>query len=68
MQKETAGIKWVNGKITTVAILNENNNTIKMSVIRQKGESQNEGNKKIKHAKFSEKTNIFTTKYAHVRG
>ena len=24
----------------------------------QKGESQNEGNKKIKHAKFSEKMNI----------
>ena len=67
MQKETAGIKWVNGKITTVAILNEKNNTIKMSVVRQKGESQNEGNK-IKPAKFSEKTNVFTTKYAHVRG
>ena len=28
------------------------------SVIRQKGESQNEGNKNTKHAKFSEKTNI----------
>ena len=29
-----------------------------MSVIRQKGESQNRGNKKTKHAKFSEKANI----------
>ena len=28
------------------------------SVIRQKGESQNGRYKKIKHAKFSEKTNI----------
>ena len=29
-----------------------------LSVIRQKGESQNGGNKKTKHAKFSEKENI----------
>ena len=28
------------------------------SIIRQKGESQNGGNKKTKHAKFSAKTNI----------
>ena len=27
----------------------------RLSVIRQKGESQNGGNKKAKHAKFSEK-------------
>ena len=30
-----------------------------LSALRQKGESQNIGNKKTKHAKFSEKTNIF---------
>ena len=30
------------------------------SVIWQKGESQNEGNKNTKHAKFSEKRTFFT--------
>ena len=32
----------------------------KSSVIRQKGESQNGGNKKSKHAKFSEKRTFLT--------
>ena len=36
-------------------------------VIRQKGESQNGGNKKIKHAKFSEKQTFLIPWYAHVR-
>ena len=31
-----------------------------LSVIRQKGESQNGGNKKTKHAKFSEKRTFLT--------
>ena len=39
----------------------------KSSVIRQKGESQNGGNKKSKHAKFSEKQTFLTPWYAHVR-
>ena len=38
----------------------------KSSVIRQKGESQNGGNKKSKHAKFSEKRTFLTPWYAHV--
>ena len=33
---------------------------VKSSVIWQKGESQNGGNKKIKSAKFSEKRTFFT--------
>ena len=39
---------------------NDNNKAISESlwVIRQKSESQNGGNKKTKHAEFSEKTNI----------
>ena len=37
------------------------------SVIRQKGESQNECFKKTKHAKFSEKRTFLTPWYAHVR-
>ena len=36
------------------------------SVIRQKGESQNGGNKKAKHAKSSKKRTFFTPWYAHV--
>ena len=36
------------------------------SVIRQKGEPQNEGNKKIKQAKFSKKRTFLTPRYAHV--
>ena len=35
------------------------------SVIWQKGESQNGGNKNTKHAKFSEKWTFFTSWYAH---
>ena len=35
------------------------------SVIRWKGESQNGGKKKAKHAKFSEKLTFFTLWYAH---
>ena len=34
------------------------NTAHKSLVIRQKGESQNRGNKKTKHFEFSEKTNI----------
>ena len=37
-------------------------------VIRQKDESQNGGNKKVKHAKFSEKRTFLTPWYAHVQG
>ena len=37
------------------------------SVIRQKVESQNGGNKKAKHAKFSEKRTFLTPGYAHIR-
>ena len=37
------------------------------SVVRQKGESQYGGNKKIKHAKFSEKRTFLTPRYANVR-
>ena len=37
-----------------------------MLVISQLGESQNGGNKKTKHAKFSEKR-TFLPRYAHVR-
>ena len=36
------------------------------SVIWQKGESQNGGNKNTKHAKFSEKRTFFTHTYTHV--
>ena len=36
------------------------------SVIRQKGESQNGGNKKSKHAKFSEKTNFSYPLHTHI--
>ena len=36
------------------------------SVIRQKGKSQNRGNKKAKHAKFSEKRTFLTPWYAYV--
>ena len=36
------------------------------SVIRQKSESQNGGNKKAKHAKFSEKRTFLTPWYGHV--
>ena len=36
----------------------EGSNNTKSSVIRQKGESQNGGNRITKYAKFSEKTNI----------
>ena len=35
-------------------------------VIRQKDESQNGDNKKVKHAKFSEKRTFLTPWYAHV--
>ena len=38
----------------------------KSSVIRQKGISQNEGDKKTKHAKFFEKWTFLTPWYAHV--
>ena len=37
-----------------------------LSVIRQKGESQNGGNKKKKYAKFSENRSFLTAWYAHV--
>ena len=37
-----------------------------LSVIRKKGESQNGGNKKTKHAKFSEKQIFITPWYAQV--
>ena len=37
------------------------------SVIRQKGESQNEGFKKTKHAKFSAKQAFLTSWHPHVR-
>ena len=37
------------------------------SVMRKKGESQNECFKKTKHAKFSEKRTFLTPWYAHVR-
>ena len=37
------------------------------SVIRQKGESRNGGNKRAKHAKFSEKRTFLTSWYAHLR-
>ena len=36
-------------------------------VIRQKGKSQDGGNKKLKHAKFSEKLTSLTPLYARVR-
>ena len=39
----------------------------KSSVMRQKGESQNGGNKKSNHAKFSEKRTSLSPWYAHVR-
>ena len=39
---------------------------IKSSVIRQKGESENAGNKKTKQAKFSLKQTFLTPWYAHV--
>ena len=39
----------------------------KLSVIRQKSESQNECFKKTKHAKFSEKRTFVTPWYPHVR-
>ena len=43
-------------------------NLLYSSIIRQKGESQNGGNKKIKHVKFSEKNKtFFTLLYSHVR-
>ena len=42
--------------------------TLILSIIKQKGESQNRGNKKAKHAKFSEKRTFLTPWYAHVRG
>ena len=38
-----------------------------LSAIRQNGESQNEGNKKTKHDKFSEKPIFLTPWYASVR-
>ena len=41
--------------------------SFKSSVIRQKGESQNGGNKKIKHAKFSKNWTFLTPWYADVR-
>ena len=37
-----------------------------LSVIRKKGESQDGGNKKTKHSKFSEKRTFLTPKCAHV--
>ena len=37
------------------------------SVIRQKGESQNGGYKKTKHAKFSEKLTLLALSYALTR-
>ena len=37
-----------------------------LSVIWQKGESQNGGNKNTKHAKFSQKRTFFAHWYAHV--
>ena len=49
--------------------LNQSNISLppNLSVIRQKGESQNVCSKKIKHAKFSEKRTFLTPCYAHVR-
>ena len=41
--------------------------TIRSSVIRQQGESQNRCFKKTKQAKFSEKQTFLTAWYAHVR-
>ena len=38
-----------------------------LSVIRQKRESQNEGNKKTKHTTFSKKQAFFTYWYVHLR-
>ena len=38
-----------------------------LSLIRQNGKSQNGGNKKIRHAKFSEKRTFLTPWYAYVR-
>ena len=38
-----------------------------LSVIRQKGESQNGGNKKTKQVKFSEKRTFLSPWYPHVR-
>ena len=43
------------------------NSYIKSSVIRQKGESQDGGNKKTKHPKFSEKRTFLNPWYARVR-
>ena len=40
--------------------------SLKSSVIKQKGESQNGGNKKTKHAEFSEKRRFLTPWYVHV--
>ena len=40
---------------------------IRSSVIRQKGESQNGGNEKAKHAKFFEKQTFLTPWYTHIR-
>ena len=38
-----------------------------LSVLGQKSESQNQGNKKAKHAKFSKNEHFLPPWYAHVR-
>ena len=41
--------------------------TSNSSVLRQNNESQSGGDRKTKHAKFSEKLTLLTSRYAHVR-
>ena len=41
--------------------------SIYISVIRQKGESQNWGSRKTKQAKLAEKRTSLTPRYAHVK-
>ena len=53
-------LKW---SLYTISVLH-----ISTSVIRQKGESQNGGNKKAKHAKFSDKRTFLTPWYVCVSG
>ena len=55
-------LSWNKVKKQSSQILRSNS-----SVIWQKVESQNGGNKNTKHAKFSEKRTFFTPWYAHVR-
>ena len=44
-----------------IVVIRRNECFIDMSVIRRNGESQNGGNKKTKHAKFSEKLLFLTS-------